>query len=100
MHGNIRNREQRIGGTEAAGKLGAISVEHLIAATDDTNLIHRGGREKQLQVKAQIADLLKSEPFPDTETIKELDKQFIRENLSPGGSADLLALTYFLYFLQ
>ena len=79
---------------------GAAVLLHLIAATDDTNLIHRGGREKQLQVKRQIADLLKSEPFPDTETIKELDRQFIRENLSPGGSADLLALTYFLYFLQ
>lgn len=79
---------------------GAAVLLHLIAATDDTNLIHRGGREKQLQVKQQIADLLESDPFPSAETIKELDKQFIRDNLSPGGSADLLALTYFLYFLQ
>ena len=79
---------------------GAITLLHLIAATDDTNLIHRGGREKQLQVTQQITDLLKEDPFPAMDTIKELDKQFIRDNLSPGGSADLLALTYFLYFLQ
>lgn len=79
---------------------GAITLLHLIAATDDTNLIHRGGREKQLQVKQQIADLLESNPFPSMDVIEELDKQFIRENLSPGGSADLLALTYFLYFLK
>lgn len=79
---------------------GAVALLHLIAATDDTNLIHRGGRDRQLQVKAQIAALLEATPFPSREIIEELDKQFIQENLSPGGSADLLALTYFLYFLQ
>ena len=79
---------------------GAVTLLHLIAATDDTNLIHRGGRKKQLQIKQQIADLLQADPFPSMEVITDLDKQFIQENLSPGGSADLLALTYFLYFLK
>ena len=79
---------------------GAATLLHLIAATDDTNLIHRGGREKQLQVKEQIAQMLKNDPFPPKEAIEALDKQFILDDLSPGGSADLLALTYFLFFLQ
>ena len=79
---------------------GAATLLHLIAATDDTNLIHRGGREKHLQVKEQIAQMLKSDPFPPKEAIEALDKQFILDDLSPGGSADLLALTYFLFFLQ
>ena len=79
---------------------GSVTLLHLIAAADDTNLIHRGGREKQLAVKAQLADLLKDTPFPEKAVIEELDQQFIRENLSPGGSADLLAMCYLLFFLQ
>ena len=31
--------------------------------------------------------------------LEQLDRQFIEKNLSPGGSADLLAATYFLHFL-
>ena len=77
----------------------AVTLLHLLAATDDTNLIHRGGRQVQLQVKNQIADLLKTDPFPSTETIEALDQDFISRNLSPGGSADLLALTCQVYFL-
>jgi holo-ACP synthase/triphosphoribosyl-dephospho-CoA synthase len=29
-----------------------------------------------------------------------MDEDFIQRNLSPGGSADLLAMTYFLYLLK
>ena len=73
---------------------------HLIAVQDDTNLIHRGGREQQLEIRKQLSALLKDTPFPSLETISKLDEEFIRKNLSPGGSADLLSLTYFLYFLK
>ena len=78
---------------------GAVTLLHLLAATDDTNLIHRSDRATQLQIKQQIADLLATEPFPSMDTIEALDREFIQKNLSPGGSADLLAITYFLYFL-
>ena len=33
------------------------------------------------------------------DAISQLDQQFIQKNLSPGGSADLLALTVFLHKL-
>lgn len=78
---------------------GCVTLLHLLAATDDTNLIHRSNRQTQLEVKAQMGELLKNDPFPTQEIILELDKEFIERNLSPGGSADLLALTYFLYFI-
>lgn len=78
---------------------GCAVLLHLLAATDDTNLIHRSDRQTQLAVKAQIATLLKETPFPAAAQIEELDARFIDKNLSPGGSADLLALTYFLYLL-
>ena len=78
---------------------GCVTLLHLLAATDDTNLIHRSDRQTQLAVKAQVADLLKDSPYPSIAKIEELDADFIRRNLSPGGSADLLAMTYFLYLL-
>jgi holo-ACP synthase/triphosphoribosyl-dephospho-CoA synthase len=40
--------------------------------------------------------LLEIDPYPSMDVIKDLDQKFIAENLSPGGSADLLAMTYFL----
>lgn len=79
---------------------GCVTLLHLIAATDDTNLIHRSDRATQLQIREQIAAQLEKEPFPGTEIIEYLDKEFIEKNLSPGGSADLLAITYFLLFID
>ena len=32
--------------------------------------------------------------------IEDLDRDFIQRNISPGGSADLLALTYFIYLFE
>lgn len=72
----------------------------IISGSVDTNLIHRGSYEMQKEAAAQIADLLENEPFPTENTIRELDFAFINRNLSPGGSADLLAMTLMLHFLK
>ena len=72
---------------------------HLLTAADDTNLIHRSDRQTQLEIQGQIAALLQNDPYPSREVLQRLDREFIEKNLSPGGSADLLALTYFLHFV-
>jgi len=72
---------------------------HILATTDDTNLIHRSDRQTQLAVQKQVKSLLETDPFPAKEVIEALDQEFIEKNLSPGGSADLLALTLCLQFL-
>lgn len=79
---------------------GCAALLALLAGTVDTNLIARGGRETQQRVAAQVAGLLEKDPYPDRKTLEQLDAQFIGENLSPGGSADLLAASYLLYFLK
>lgn len=71
----------------------------LIAATEDTNLIHRSSLAEQKATAAKIADLIRENPYPSKEVLEQLDDDFIRKNLSPGGCADLLAITYFLHFL-
>ena len=78
---------------------GCATLLHLLSVTDDTNLIHRSDRQTQLQVKQSVAALLSQTPYPDHAVIEQLDRAFIERNLSPGGSADLLAATYFLQLL-
>ncbi|MBR7009359.1 MAG: triphosphoribosyl-dephospho-CoA synthase CitG [Oscillospiraceae bacterium] len=77
----------------------AVTLLHLIAHVEDTNLLHRGGPEGAAWAKEKAAELLSS-GAPSLEEIAELDRQFIRRNLSPGGCADLLAVTLFLESLH
>lgn len=72
----------------------------LIAATTDTNLIARSSLSTQQKTAAKIQKLLEQQPYPDTQTLCQLDLEFTEQNLSPGGSADLLAVCYLLYFLE
>lgn len=75
---------------------GSITLLHLLATTDDTNLIHRCSRQQQLELRQRITDMLEENPYPNKEAILKLDREFIERNLSPGGCADLLAMVYFL----
>lgn len=75
---------------------GAIALLHLIAQVEDTNMIARGGMETARAAQTACAGLLEKNPLPDAEEIAELDREFIRRNLSPGGCADLLAAAFFL----
>ena len=70
-----------------------------MTSVTDTNLIARGGMEGWQWVVRRTRDLLLSDIPPD-QAASVLDTELIQRNLSPGGCADLLAITYFLYFLQ
>lgn len=76
---------------------GAITLIHLIASVDDTNLYHRGGAEGARYASEYAKSLLSNSGTPTSEQIIEMDRQFIARHLSPGGCADLLAAAYFLY---
>lgn len=73
----------------------------IIAATEDSNLVHRGGMEGMDFAKKEALRLTEDGPAAmDLAAVGETDRKFIEKNLSPGGSADLLALTLFLCFLK
>ena len=79
---------------------GAITLISLIASLDDTAIYNRGGKDGLSFAKAYAKDLLEKEKIPRIDEIEKMDELFIQKNLSPGGSADLLAITYFLYELE
>ncbi len=70
----------------------------LMGTAEDTNLMARGGLRGQRQAAEEATAQLRR--FPDWEGLDRMDQDFISWNLSPGGSADLLALCYMICFLK
>ena len=80
-------------------RAGCAALLSMLTATDDTNLIHRSNRDLQLAIQTHLRNLLAQTPYPEESDLWELDQEFVKHHLSPGGSADLLALCLFLHFL-
>ena len=73
----------------------------IMASTEDSNLVHRGGAEGMDFAQKEARRLTAGGPeHLDLGEVRRLDGEFIKRNLSPGGSADLLALSAMLYFLR
>ncbi len=75
---------------------GAITLVHLISEVQDTNIYNRGGKEGADFAKNRAKELIEFSDFPTIPQMEQLDREFIDRNLSAGGCADLLAVTYFL----
>jgi len=72
----------------------------LMANTEDSNVVHRGGEKGLRFVKEHAAAMFSHVDLrreADMEMVRAFDEICIEKNLSPGGSADLLALTAMLY---
>lgn len=91
MHGADMQTSTEIDAEELSG---AYALLRLAVEMDDTTLIRRGGRSRAEAAKREIRALLDS--GLTREKVETLDDQFIRENLTIGGCADLLACAYFL----
>lgn len=80
----------------------ALTLLALLAHTTDTNMIHRGGPLQAERCRAQAQDLLSQAQDSQLllDRLTQLDWAYIRDGLSPGGCADLLALSLMLLFLE
>ena len=69
---------------------------YLMSVVEDTNLLYRGGREGLALVQRESARILSKSRQEYIPELQKLDDECIKRNLSPGGSADIIALTYLL----
>jgi len=87
---------------------GTAALLKLLAYADDTNIIHRGGAGALDLIRKELRAFFAMEStgpnYLNVELIREkaatLDREFISQNLSPGGCADLLGVAFFLYQLE
>ena len=66
----------------------------IMSQLDDTNVIHRVGFEQAQQVKKDAQALL--DKYSET-GLEQMNRDFIDRNISPGGAADMVALTIFIH---
>ena len=62
----------------------------IMATLDDTCVIHRAGYARAQEIKAEASAL--AEHF-DMDKLKDMCNRYAAEGISPGGAADMLALT-------
>lgn len=69
---------------------------HLMAVNEDTNIAARKDKETLDYVRRYATEVLDAGgmfTLAGMNMVEEMDREFIKENISPGGSADLLAVT-------
>lgn len=77
----------------------------LLTQNEDTNILRRGGCEALREVQTKARTIFEQEAVdPDVNKLLQamtaFDKELIKRHLSPGGTADLLAITFFLYHME
>ena len=94
-------------GGNSLNDAGIAALLKLLAHAEDTNIIHRGGIAALKAIQEDLKSFFAGNKMPGervVEALREkaaaLDREFIAKNLSPGGSADLLGVTLFLYKLM
>lgn len=65
---------------------------HIVSTLEDNNLYHRGGAELTRESQRRCAQVAENFRLEDNEALTEWMKM---HNMSPGGSADMLAQTLF-----
>ncbi|WP_201535029.1 triphosphoribosyl-dephospho-CoA synthase MdcB [Psychrobacter immobilis] len=75
----------------------------LIASLSDTNLVWRGGMTDLTYAQTMATQFLQADGVHQPhwrQAVETVNHYFIQRNLSPGGSADLLAVTIFFYKVE
>ena len=76
-----------------ANDAGIAALLALMAHVADSNVLRRTGESglRTMQSEAQHTNSM------DPAGLRDMDRRFIQNNISPGGCADLLAVTWFLH---
>lgn len=85
---------RRVGWNEA----GVVTLLHIMARVEDSNMIARSSVQRAETLRREITQLLSRPDLLDQAA--RLDRELTEENISPGGSADILALAWFVHELE
>lgn len=72
----------------------------IMSCCEDTNVIHRKNIEVLREIQNKAKDIMKiggMKTENGRKAVEDLNKEFINRNISPGGCADLLAITVFFH---
>lgn len=75
----------------------------LMRRTEDSNAVYRGGRQGLTFMQKQAEEILRETDLNSEEgmeRVRTFDRKCTARNLSPGGSADLLALSVMIYTIN
>ena len=81
----------------------AVTLLKIISINTDTNIISRHNFEvlNRVQIFANAyLELILDYDDDHVAMLRRLDRKFIEANISPSGSADLLAVTYFMHAIE
>ena len=79
-------------GTESQEKRLQLTLLKIMSTLDDTCVIHRVGIERAQEVKREADEILRCAQN-NKDKLTEICKRYAAEGISPGGAADMLALT-------
>ncbi len=74
----------------------------LMSSLEDTTILHRHDIEilNFVKLKAKNLHLKFEKTSVNIKLLTEIENEFIKKKISPGGAADLLAITMFLHFIK
>jgi triphosphoribosyl-dephospho-CoA synthase len=76
---------------------------NIMADSEDTNVVSRGGIDSLKYVRKRSLEFVLEGGMQQNDAVfklQSMNRDFIERNISPGGSADLLAVTIFLGMLE
>ena len=82
---------------------GIYALLGIMSVCEDSNVMHRGGYDywkSRYLPAASDAFRIFDPTARDYRAVYELEKDFLSRRISPGGAADLLSCTYFLYLCE
>ena len=97
----VLRRAIEAGASENDAGIAALLAIMLVCS--DSNVIHRSGFDywKNIYPSAVAETQKRFDPLhPDYAPLYELERSFMPLRVSPGGAADLLSCTYFLYMSE
>lgn len=81
---------------------GLSALLQLVTVTEDTNMMSRSDPRTAARVRHEVArELARDANERDVRALAAaLSESFAKQQLSPGGAGDLLAMTFFVHFLE